>query len=373
MKVLFIAPYADGTGYSHAAIEYILSLDTVGVDVVSRPVKMTPTSGFVPDRIKKLEQKDLNNVDTVIQHNLPDQFIYQGGIQNIGLFDYETNSLPDNFWKDHLELMDKIVVPSDFQKNALDLVDKNLGAKTHVVPHAVDVDKFNKQYDQIDFKLPTNTLKFYTISEYNKRKNLLTLLLSYFSIFNSDDNVVLIIKTTGDREQFKNVVEEVKRGCRRFKNHDRYPNVILINDYLTEDEMCSLHISSDIFVSSSRGEAFCLPAVDAMGFGNHIIVPYHTAFADYIDILPSISSTAIRSSLTPSFGSLDAPYGLYMAEELWYHVDIAHLAKIMHDKYLENYKEKDSADNKLKRSQAIVDIFNRTAIGTLLREAIYAN
>jgi len=39
MKILYIGNYRDGTGYGQAAEDYILSLDSVGANVVCRPLK----------------------------------------------------------------------------------------------------------------------------------------------------------------------------------------------------------------------------------------------------------------------------------------------------------------------------------------------
>ena len=34
MKVLYLGHYKEGTGWSQAAIDYILAMDSVGIDVV---------------------------------------------------------------------------------------------------------------------------------------------------------------------------------------------------------------------------------------------------------------------------------------------------------------------------------------------------
>ena len=52
MKVLYIAPYRhlpDGWGY--AAIDHILALDSVGVDVVCRPYIYKPNTNNIPERV----------------------------------------------------------------------------------------------------------------------------------------------------------------------------------------------------------------------------------------------------------------------------------------------------------------------------------
>ena len=38
MKVLYISNYKDGTGWGNAATDYILAMDSVGIDVVCRSI-----------------------------------------------------------------------------------------------------------------------------------------------------------------------------------------------------------------------------------------------------------------------------------------------------------------------------------------------
>ncbi len=45
MKVLYIGCYRDHTGWGQAAIDYILAMDSVGIDVVCRPLKLNQTLG----------------------------------------------------------------------------------------------------------------------------------------------------------------------------------------------------------------------------------------------------------------------------------------------------------------------------------------
>ena len=60
MKVLYIGCYRDGTGWGQAATDYILAMDTAGIDVVPRPIKLNSNQIKVPDRIIELEKNYLN-------------------------------------------------------------------------------------------------------------------------------------------------------------------------------------------------------------------------------------------------------------------------------------------------------------------------
>jgi glycosyltransferase involved in cell wall biosynthesis len=372
-KVVYIGPYRDGTGYSKSAIDHILALDAAGVAVVPRSVKMTPTSGSVPARITELEDNDLNNVDTVIQHNLPSEFMYKGDIQNVGIFAYETNSFPNCLWKDHLALMDKIVVSCAYQKAAVDRTSEKLANRTHVLMHPVDNTKFSQKHEVMNFDVPLNTLKFYTISEFSRRKNLVAMIIAYYATFSIFDNVLLIIKShlpnrkAEEAKTFiKNISDDLKRTMGKFKDQDYYPRIALITDYLPEKHINSLHKTGDVFVTSSHGEAICLPMLDAIGFGKPVIAPYYSSFVDYCvddDLLVDVKETV-------TFGVDNAPAGLYTSDEKWGNVSIPDLADKMKYAY-ENMDKLTNEDAITKRSMYIKTL-NYETVGKEFKDILDA-
>lgn len=364
MKTLILGTLLQNDGYSKAATEYALSLDSIGVDVVLRHIPMTNHKVEPSDKIKSLLNKDLNDIDVVFQYNLPDQFSYKSGVLNIGGFCYETTKTP-LVWQQHLALIDKIVVPCKFQK---DTIPKNLLDKTHVIPISTDIDKYSKEYEKMDLSLPKDCFKFYTISEYNKRKNIPALLLSYFSAFTSDDNVVLIIKSHLSNRNpqqssaiLKETINEVKGGINRFTDQSRYPRVILITQFMSDDDINSLHQYADVFVSASHGESWCIPMIDAMGFGNPIIVPNWSAFADHAHKC-GLFISGMESTV---FGVKDAPKGLYTSDEQWFNINTYDLSQAMQTSYKQQEMWKN--DNvKYSNNKYVVDNFSRPVVGQKL-------
>lgn len=374
MKVAYIAPFRDGSGYSHSAIDHILSLDSVGVTVVPRAVQMTPTKGEVPDRIKELEDNDLNNVDVVIQHNLPSEFVYKGGVQNIGLFAYETNGFPNSLWKDHLELMDKVVVSCAYQKAAVHRTcGEGLGKRTHVLLHPVDCSKFDREHETMFFDTPENTTKFYTISEFGRRKNLVALFTAYYSAFSVFDNVILIVKThlpNRNSEEATKVIGDLclqlKKDLARFKDESYYPKIALMTDYMPNKHINSLHATGDVFVTASHGEAICLPFLDALGFGNPAIVPYYSSFPDYyVD-----KDLVVDSNESVVFGVPNAPPGIYTADEKWGNISLPHMVEVLRyaNEHIAALKDK----NNVWRRQERVNDLSYQKVGQRLKDIIDA-
>lgn len=196
LKVCYISNHREISGYSNAARENILALTEAGVNVVPRYVKMTNNRQQFNHIIAQLEKQDLNNVDVVIQHNLPSEFAYTDKVINIGCYAWETSGFPNSTWKQHIQMMDKMVVPSSFMKDITPC------DTTYVVPHCFNVNKFTRT-KFCQFGADKNTLKFYTISENNRRKNLNGLIAAYSLVFDSADNVVLIIKTNSHPRSIK--------------------------------------------------------------------------------------------------------------------------------------------------------------------------
>ena len=59
--------------------------------------------------------------------------------------------------------------------------------------------------------------------------------------------------------------------------------VVVIVDYLSDDELLGLFRATTFYVNTSRAEGACLPLQQALACGRPAIAPAHTAMADYMD------------------------------------------------------------------------------------------
>ena len=119
MKVLYIGHFREVGGWSNAAIDFALALDSVGVDVVCKDIKLTDKSSEVPNRIKELEQKTLSNIDYCIQNVLPHHLIATDKFKkNIAYFFSESTPITSS-WISNLNLMDEVWVPNSTNCDAL--------------------------------------------------------------------------------------------------------------------------------------------------------------------------------------------------------------------------------------------------------------
>ncbi len=329
-KVLVISNYYDGTGWSRAGIDLILTLDLAGYDIVCRPIKLNNEVVPPPQRVLELEAKNDATPDVVIQHVLPHFMHYDARAgKNIGYYESET-TFNDNNWLERLSCMDEIWVVCNEQKNYLQ--SQKITKPIHVVPHGIDIDKFNKNYPKVDNPVLQDQFIFYTIGEFNRRKNLGALVKAFHMEFDSDEAVQLLIKTSihGKHPQeaaqlIKQFCDEIKTGLKKYANLYDYKKELIATDKLSEEDLGGLHRSCHCFVSASHGESCCYPAMDALGFGNPVVASATGGFLDYINLYEQ-NGALVYGEDERIFGAIDTFPDLCASNDEWF---VPNLEKMM--------------------------------------------
>lgn len=334
MKVLYCGVYRDGTGWGQAAIDYIMSLDAAGVEVVPRHIKLNDSQPKLPLRMDALEARSSVGCDVVIQHVLPNMMAYHGRLKNIGLFASETSHFRGSGWADYLNMMDEVWVINNQQIVACER--SGVKRPIHVVPHATDIERFQKTYKPLSILEHFKEQKqfvFYTIGEYTRRKNVMAMVKAFHLEFLPEEPVQLVLKVNIpglSPEQCKAAVEE---DCKRVKEGLKLHGCKqerVITERLSDEGIMRLHASCDVFISSSTGEAFCIPGMDAMAMGKTPIVTNCGGFPDY---LSNEEGWLVNSHEEPCFGVTDSVQGLYFGDENWNQIDITHLRSCMREAF----------------------------------------
>jgi glycosyltransferase involved in cell wall biosynthesis len=342
-KILFIGPYRDGTGYSQAALDNIVFLDSVGFDVACRPVRMSDPKVNDVSKINHLENKDLKNIDSIIQLNLPHAFERKSGVKNIGCFYWETTDFKSSIWGECCNSMDEIWVTNIQQKQAC--INSRVNVPIKIINHPYDINKKIDTTEKLDIPLLKDRCVFYFIGEMNKRKNFAALIRGFYSAFIEKENVILVIKTNipnNNSQQtmaiMNKFIQDIKTSTHIHKDQDKYPKILVITEHLSEKQINQLHSSCDIFVSPSHGEAVCLPAMDAMFHGNPLIVSNWGNFPElcyyqadkYWEPQKELfkypgeidCGWLIDGRLTYCFGMINGFNDIYTGSEKWFDVDI---------------------------------------------------
>jgi len=390
MKVAYLSVYRDGTGYANQAIHNMLAMESGGIYVVARAIKLSPQSNHeLAKRVEHLEQKTTDKVDVVVQHVLPHQFEYKAGVRNIGMFDWETTHFGRSNWGHCCNLMDEIWVPST--QNAQAVKDSNVSVPIKIFPCACDIARFDNPPPPLEIKKLKNKCVFYVIGEMTRRKNLVAVLRAFYTAFTLRDDVALVIKTnvpgkSSDEatELLRSTINDVKKSLHTYVRHPYYPPVACITDFLPNQKLDQLHVACDVFVLASHGEAWGIPAHDAMGFGNPVILSNWGSFpeltypqaAEYWE--PETHrfkwpgeidcGWLVKGQLTPCFGHTESFPDLYTGEEYWFDPDIEHLINCMRQAYSEWQNGSLSSKREAARNRAAE--FSYELIGAIARELL---
>lgn len=390
MKVAYLSVYRDGTGYANAALENILALEAAGIDVVCRPISLTPPKP-IKDRclVEHLEQKSLDGINVVIQHSLPHTFEYRHGVRNIGFVDWETTNFKRSNWSQCCDLMDELWVPCVQNRQAL--INSDVRKPIRVIPHSRDVAKFVSPPQPLRISALDGKCVFYTVAEFSKRKNFAGLLRAYYQAFSNRDDVVLVIKTHApgkDSEAMTNMMKtmtsEIKQSMHMFFKHDNYPPVVALTDLLSEEQLSQLHVRGDVFVLLSHGDAWAIPAHDAMGFGNPVVVSNwgglpdltYAQAAEYWEAEKNLfkhpgdipCGWLVDGQLTSCFGMVNSFPDLYTGDEMWFEPNLVQGAECLRQAY--NEWREGTLDRRGRAAIERTQSLSHVSVGQVMKTAI---
>lgn len=370
---MYLGVYRDNTGWGEAAIRYILALDAAGVDVVCRPIKLNDAHPCLPERILQLEAKSSRGCNIVIQHILPHMMDFNGSFDaNIGLYFSETDSLKQSSWNERLNCMDTAWGCNEQMREAA--ISSGVTVPYSVFPIPCNMEDYQQQHkplERIRHLKDEGQFVFYAIGEMVRRKNLQGLLKAFHTEFAPEEPVGLVIKTSKSglpaSETAKHVAvfcSEIKRGLKLYDGgQQHYKKEVVITDHLSGEEMCGLHAACDCFVQPSYGEAFSLPAFDAMAFGKTPIVSDWGGYREYVT---NDTGWLVPTHPEQVFGVDDSLSDLFTGYESWAMTDHASLRLAMRSAY-------EDWDLRQRKAQAGIEAasnFSYQKVGEAMREVL---
>lgn len=174
---------------------------------------------------------------------------------------------------------DEIWTPSDYSRRTF----VNAGVdfdKVQVVPNGIDPQLFKPLGDRYPLKT-SKKIKLLFVGGTIYRKGIDILLQAYTRIFRPSDDICLVIKDMGGDSFYRN--RNAREDILKIMREPDAPEIIYLEDSLTEHEMASLYRACDIFVSPYRGEGFSLPTLEAMACGLPVVVTQGGATDDFVD------------------------------------------------------------------------------------------
>lgn len=359
MKVLYIGNYKDGTGWGNAAAGNILAMQSAGIVVVPRAVTYNSNKDFdVCANILDAEKLSAEGCDVVVQHVLPHFYSYNSDYRNVGYLDIESTNIRPLGWHKYCNIMDEMWVPSIATKEILE--DSGVTVPIYIVPHPINGEP-NVGSERIEELQQGFTFGF--VGEFTERKNIKALVQAFHVEFDVNEPVNLFIKTSGKTTEFiDGYFEQIKRGLRDRK---KYKKEVYVTGRMPEDEYIGVMSQIDCFVMPSRGEAYCIPAVEAMNLGIPSIYTEGTGMGH-------LTGWPVKSYEAPCFGATEALSGLDTALSTWREISVLDLCCTMRSVYQE-LSDLSARETIYRTCKESAQQFNYNNVGKKIKEILDGN
>ncbi len=181
------------------------------------------------------------------------------------------------------------------------------------------VDHWERIAPDESYHTEAKSFRFLHVSSCFPRKGADILLKAYGDAFCSSDDVTLIIKT------FANPHNEIHSWLKEAKkDNENYPDVVIIEDDLTDGQLKALYEQCDVLVAPSRAEGFGLPMAEAMLSGLSVIT---TGWGGQLDFCNESTAWLIDYTFTPA----KTHFELY--DSVWAEPSVKHLSNLMYRLY----------------------------------------
>jgi glycosyltransferase involved in cell wall biosynthesis len=154
----------------------------------------------------------------------------------------------------------------------------------------------------------------------------------------------LVIKDFGNETIYRGQTNEAL--IRAFRANPLNPEILYIDSDLSDSEMAGLYRSSDLLVSSYRGEGFNLPVLEAMATGLPVIVTEGGSTDDFCDKEFSWKINSSKKSVGNQI------YGMETQVEAWLlEPSEEHLSLLLLDAFSSPKKRKKKGISARKRAE----------------------
>ncbi len=216
--------------------------------------------------------KRLYNKPCVFDHHGLTFSVYKRGLDKLSLIKYDALF---KFWLSFIRF-NRIITHSSYIR---DEVKQRYGVSSEVVPHGVDLNRFNpnisgKRIRDL-FKIGDTTVILY-VGRLEAHKGLGWLLKTIKLIKNDRKDIKIKIIIVGSGRERKSLEVLAKRL--------NISDIVIFAGRVSEEDLPSYYAASDIFVIPSLYEGFGLPILEAQACGSPVIGSDCTAIAETIGL-----------------------------------------------------------------------------------------
>jgi glycosyltransferase involved in cell wall biosynthesis len=344
-NLLWCGSFTDPSGYGEASRNYVMALDASGdVNLKIRPRSFWNGDSLDLSRVwQDLQRMHRNDFGpefgpeghyVSVQHLTPENWrIFPRPCDyHVGMTCFETDGLPAE-WQQPMRSVDEIWTHSFW--GAEIFREQGILRPIHVIPHGVDVDRFNPNVEPLN-ELRGGSFKdqflFGANFDWTERKNPAALLKAYFSAFKREDDVALVLKTYDQYGRGPNFIKNYIEGVRSQVGltKESSPPVILITDMMAPDQVPHFYASLDAYVLPSRGEGASLTHMEAMATGLPTI---GVAWGGNTEFMDGYNSVLIRDfKLVDVTAEMAGPQRQYVGQR-WAECEVEVLAASMRGLY----------------------------------------
>lgn len=362
MKVLFISNYREFSGWGNAAYNKILSMYSAGIDLYLRPLYFSGKNREC-ELLDELESKSSKKYDYILQYTLPNMYSYQGPAINIGNYECET-TFKSSMWQKYINMMDFGWVSSQSSQDQSYM--SGVSIPTAVIPNSIDLDYYrNHDMESHIDEIEEGSYNFYFVGELSKRKNISTLIRAFYCTFDPKENVNLVLKLnkpgyspTDVYNEFEKLKNKTINGLKMGNN---YKKIICLTDFLHRDNLTAIVKKMNCFVTTSYGEGWCIPAIEAVALGHQLVYPESSSIKDFA---PEDSSYSISTTLSNCYDTVDTLRDLYTAKDYWQEPLFSSICRSMRMAYIDRNNV-----NKQKISQS-AERFSIENVGKIIKESL---
>ena len=159
----------------------------------------------------------------------------------------------------------------------------------------------------------------------------------------------------------------VKDNLKIYPTKDHYKSEFITTGFLDNEKLMRFHRSMDCFVMPSYGEAWCIPAFDAMGFGN---TPICSDVGGPSEFMKNGGGSLVPTRKEPVFGMLETFSDIYTGHENWWGIDIRALQKEMRGVFEMWKNDKAAYSEAKKQGRLSAEQYSYKNVGLLIKKEL---
>lgn len=233
---------------------------------------------------------------------------------NIGYWYWESNIFPEKY-QETFDIVNEVWTATSFVQQAISLKSNKpviCIPPSFTLPPTSTIPNFNFS----KYKIKTSPqdsifLNVFDSASFWQRKNPFGLIDAFSTAFKDQKNIKLIIKTT--QIQKTDIYPELKRAI------EQNPQILLIDTYLSSQEILSLIKSCDCYVGLHRAEGLGIPSIYSHLLGKPVIATNFSGNTDF-----ETQDNTFLVNYQPYI--LTKPIGPYPVNTIWANPDTNHAA-----------------------------------------------